>query len=204
MYRDGLKQVIQEIILENNKKQRAFTLAGVALAKRMSGKECVAHSFSRVSKPKEPTNKMKKFAAFTLAEVLITLAIIGVVAALTIPTVIINYQKKMYVTQLKKAYNNLTNGFKTMMANEGVTKLSDTALWSKMPSDIGMSEITQPKYADFLKEFSKTFKIVAAYDEKNIPEKYNYSEYKFLNGDELGPPNAAIYLADGTLLYIDL
>lgn len=35
---------------------------------------------------------MKK--AFTLAEVLITLGIIGVVAAITLPTLIANYQKK--------------------------------------------------------------------------------------------------------------
>ena len=51
---------------------------------------------------------MKKNLAFTLAEVLITLAIIGVVAALTIPTVVTNYKKKTYVTQLKKTYNYLT------------------------------------------------------------------------------------------------
>lgn len=48
---------------------------------------------------------MKK--AFTLAEVLITLGIIGVVAALTIPVLIMNYQKKQTVTQLKKVYSAL-------------------------------------------------------------------------------------------------
>lgn len=37
---------------------------------------------------------MKK--AFTLAEVLITLGIIGVVAAITLPTLIANYQKKSF------------------------------------------------------------------------------------------------------------
>ena len=40
--------------------------------------------------------------AFTLAEVLITLGIIGFVAA--IPMMITNYQKHVTVTQLKKAY----------------------------------------------------------------------------------------------------
>ncbi len=44
---------------------------------------------------------------FTLAEVLITLGIIGVVAALTIPIVITNYQKEQTVTQLKKTYSTL-------------------------------------------------------------------------------------------------
>ena len=46
---------------------------------------------------------MSKRIAFTLAEVLITLGIIGVVAALTIPTLIQKYEKQVYITQLKKA-----------------------------------------------------------------------------------------------------
>lgn len=47
--------------------------------------------------------------AFTLAEVLITLGIIGVVAALTIPTLIGNYQKKEVATRLQKMYNTIQN-----------------------------------------------------------------------------------------------
>ena len=46
-----------------------------------------------------------KKAAFTLAEVLITLGIIGIVAAMTMPSLIANYQKKQTVSQLKKAYS---------------------------------------------------------------------------------------------------
>ena len=53
---------------------------------------------------------MKK-NGFTLAEVLITLGIIGVVAAITLPTVIQNYQKQVLVTQLKKMYATWNEGF---------------------------------------------------------------------------------------------
>ena len=42
---------------------------------------------------------MKKFFAFTLAEVLITLGIIGIVAALTMPSLIANYKKMAYASQ---------------------------------------------------------------------------------------------------------
>ncbi len=56
---------------------------------------------------------------FTLAEVLITLAIIGVVAALTIPTVVQNYQKTQVVTQLKKTYAALANTTNLAIADEG-------------------------------------------------------------------------------------
>ncbi|HIT93090.1 MAG TPA: type II secretion system protein, partial [Candidatus Stercorousia faecigallinarum] len=40
--------------------------------------------------------------AFTLAEVLVTLGIIGVVSAMTVPSLMQNHQKKTYVTQLHK------------------------------------------------------------------------------------------------------
>ena len=78
-----------------------------------------------------PRNDMRK-AAFTLAEVLITLGIIGVVAALTLPTLISNYQKKAYVTQLKKSYAVMSNGLKLMMAHDGVTELKDATAFSNI------------------------------------------------------------------------
>ena len=53
---------------------------------------------------------MKK--AFTLSEVLITLGIIGVVAALTMPSLITNHQKKQTVVQLRKVYSELQNVIK--------------------------------------------------------------------------------------------
>ncbi len=56
---------------------------------------------------------------FTLAEVLITLAIIGVVAALTIPTVIRNYQLRQTVTAVKKAYSQLESAFKMGIVENG-------------------------------------------------------------------------------------
>jgi prepilin-type N-terminal cleavage/methylation domain-containing protein len=67
-----------------------------------------------------------KKPAFTLAEVLITIGIIGVVAALTVPSLIQNYQKKQTVEQLKVAKAVVEQGFKKVIADEGVTSLADT------------------------------------------------------------------------------
>ena len=58
-----------------------------------------------------------------MAEVLITLGVIGVVAALTMPSLIAHYQKKVLVTQIKKAYSTLNEGFRQIMAQEGCTDL---------------------------------------------------------------------------------
>ncbi len=62
---------------------------------------------------------MKK--GFTLAEVLITLAIIGVVAALTIPSVILNTNQTEYKTALKKAVSVLNQAVSLELAIENLS-----------------------------------------------------------------------------------
>lgn len=61
---------------------------------------------------------MKKYA-FTLAEVLITLGIIGVVAAMTMPVLIANYQKQVTVDRLKKSFSVISNAFVTSQYENG-------------------------------------------------------------------------------------
>ena len=54
----------------------------------------------------------KRKLAFTLAEVLITLGIIGVVAAITLPTMIAKSKKRVVETQLKEYYSMMNQAFK--------------------------------------------------------------------------------------------
>ena len=53
-----------------------------------------------------------KSIGLTLSEVLITLGILGVIAAITIPGLISNYQKRVTVTRLKGSYSKLMQAFK--------------------------------------------------------------------------------------------
>lgn len=84
---------------KNNIRKHAFTLA--------EGATHVAKS-----------DNVRK-AAFTLAEVLITIAIIGVVAAMTIPTLIQDYKEKVTITKVKKMYSTLTNAYQLYSAENG-------------------------------------------------------------------------------------
>ena len=74
-------------------------------------------------------------AAFTLAEVLITLGIIGVVAAMTLPSLIQNYQKKALATQTQKFYSTMSQAVKQYMADYGVDDLRNTPLASNNYED---------------------------------------------------------------------
>lgn len=63
--------------------------------------------------------KKVKFG-FTLAEVLITLGIIGVVAAMTIPTLMQKYYEKQTVAKLKETYSILSQALKSASQEEGL------------------------------------------------------------------------------------
>lgn len=64
--------------------------------------------------------------AFTLAETLITLGIIGIVAALTIPTVISKYNQKVFATAFKKQYSVLNDTIGFLELNDGLTECYQT------------------------------------------------------------------------------
>ena len=67
-----------------------------------------------------PSRLAAKKSAFTLAEVLITLGIIGVVAALTLPTLIQNNQKKQFQVGLQKGYSELLQALDAYKNDNGV------------------------------------------------------------------------------------
>ncbi len=69
--------------------------------------------------------EFEKKAAFTFGEVLITLAIIGIVAAMTIPTLINNYQKKVLKTQFMQTYALISQAVGLMKADEQLSSLYD-------------------------------------------------------------------------------
>ena len=71
-----------------------------------------------------------KLKAFTLAEVLITLMIIGIVAALTIPSVISNYQQQEFKTGLKKAVSVLNEAIQMNITQEGETPYENEDLFN--------------------------------------------------------------------------
>lgn len=67
---------------------------------------------------------------FTLAEVLVTLGIIGVVSAMTVPTLMQNYQRKSYVTQLHKFYTELSQALIQYQTDRNAVSLKEAGLTS--------------------------------------------------------------------------
>ena len=57
-------------------------------------------------------------SAFTLAEILVAITILGIIAAVTLPTLNANIQKRSTITALKKSYNTLGQALKLMAVEE--------------------------------------------------------------------------------------
>ena len=68
---------------------------------------------------------LSRLAAFTLAEVLITLGIIGVVAAMTMPTLINNINKKHWITGYKKAFSELSQIHQLLNSETGGSYMAE-------------------------------------------------------------------------------
>ena len=82
--------------------------------------------------------------AFTLAEVLITLGIIGVVAAMVLPTLISEFQERVWITRLKHTAAVLSQAY-LMASNEyGVS-----AEWNHNGTDDQRAE----RYFNYLKDY---------------------------------------------------
>ena len=81
--------------------------------------------------------------AFTLAEVLITLGVIGVVAALTLPALIQNYQKHVTVNRLKVNFNILSNAVRLAEANFG-----EITTWDELINSYNNKDYTSDNKAE--------------------------------------------------------
>lgn len=141
----------------------------------------------------------KRKLAFTLAEVLITLGIIGIVAAITIPQLINNYKAKRLRTQFLKSYSTIQQAFKEMEADDVSTDPTtyNTLEYYKTfinylqaPMDCGIGDNKYLPCVYMRDSSSKDYKPYKTYDGKT-----NASMILFDDGQ--------IALQDGTLLLFE-
>ena len=128
--------------------------------------------------------------AFTLSEVLITLGIIGVVATLTIPNLVTNYQKKQAVVKLKKVFTNLNNVVKLSEIDNG-----PAYCWSYPQQESSSYDRIAPFIEKYYLPYYKSAKL---YRLQDFDRNYHMKQ---MNSDENVPViNNYVVLFDGTIL----
>jgi prepilin-type N-terminal cleavage/methylation domain-containing protein len=179
--------------------------------KRFQNKHNAKHSENEFLKPTEKRSQNNSITqhlqnkvlthnlkAFTLAEVLIALVIIGIVAAITVPTIVSNYQEKAKISKIKKIYSTLSNALTRVRADGGTYILEDETLNDDLPT-------VKNWYNNYLKPYLITTKV--CYNEIGCWGKNT----KFLKGTNtyvnnnigIGSPVVTAILNDGTYINID-
>lgn len=93
-----------------------------------------------------------KIQAFTLAEVLITLSVIGIVAAMTLPNITGYYKKKVVETELKKAFSVISQTIKLSEA------FNESAIYWQYPSEgSGSSSTGTEETVQFSEKYIKPY-----------------------------------------------
>ncbi len=126
---------------------------------------------------------MKEMRAFTLAEVLVTLGIIGVVSAMTVPSLMQNYQRQSYVTQLHKVYNETNQALVQYINESNAINLSEAGLNSNAAAETFMK-----KYFRIVQTcdstancFSDNYKSLSGADYSGVMDK-NVKAFILANG----------------------
>lgn len=104
--------------------------------------------------------KSKFHKAFTLAEVLVTLGIIGVVAALTLPILTNKHQNSVALAGIKVAYAKINDGFLFMRSDENLDDLRSLSVFRNMTPETFQDESVQ---ANLDEQMKKYFNIVKSY-----------------------------------------
>jgi len=138
---------------------------------------------------------MKKYA-FTLAEVLITLAIICVIAAITIPGIVANHRKRTLEAQFAKTYRNIMQAVNLAIAQHGDMLGWD---WKDNYTNEDKDEFVK-KY--FLPNFNVQKFCPSSADNRGCVADINYKGLNPTNNNwgSIGKNTPTAILADGTII----
>lgn len=132
---------------------------------------------------------MKKENAFTLAEVLITMAIIGVVAALTIPNLVQNYKKKVATVRLKKFVSSMHQAIAlSELENGAITS------WNVAASIPPTGDPNSDEYKDAYRQNANN---ALAFFNQYLAKYINYTKV-----EDAKDYKSLVYFADGSCMWL--
>ena len=149
---------------------------------------------------RKPVRDLKKKAAFTLAEVLITLGIIGIVAAMTLPMLVAKYQKLVVTTQLKRVYSLLSNIELMAIEEHGDRKNWEYPISTR---DEDGNYVPPPiSNAEFFKRYYESYIRTSGVRDRNNNDKYNFQNYNGITSGLNGANQKSFFrLSDGTCVF---
>ncbi len=142
------------------------------------------------------------FWGFTLAEVLITLVVIGVIASITVPTIMANHQKESVLAKLKKTYSTLGQVVKLSQVDNGPCDE-----WGVIYDDGERILHSTLIFETYIKPYVRTIKECSSAYECGYPLGH---KWKYMNGQDYNlsmqsspSSRAYFYLSDGVFVMVN-
>lgn len=140
---------------------------------------------------------MTREFGFTLAEVLVTLGIIGVVSAMTVPSLMQNHQRKTYVTQLHKVYNELSQALIQYQNDKNAVNLTEAGFY-----DVNSLDSFIKTYFKIVKEcgtdgtdcFGSGYKKIDGSSINIIGKGTSWRNYVLANGVSIGITTVQVHV----------
>jgi len=138
--------------------------------------------------PNKPS--MKELVAFTLAEVLIVLGVIGVVAEMTIPTLVQNTQKQVLKSSFMKAYSTISQAVEITKTDLGVDNIHTYYTYYD-----GSAYVNAP---EFITDFYNQLKIMGTKSYSTAPVNFSKTANAYWSAIGTEAPNQI--LPDGSTI----
>ena len=140
-----------------------------------------------------------RLKAFTLSEVLITLVIIGVIAAITIPSLVANSNKEETLSKLKKSYSTMAQAIMRSQSDNGPIEdwYSDV--------DMNATEYFNQYFKPYLQINNICMSGINCGYQSNTPWKFlngNLYDWNIINMSETSSTRFFFNLSDGTFVGI--
>ena len=155
---------------------------------------------------------MKKLLGFTLAEVLVTLGIIGVVAALTVPMLGTNAKRQGMATTLRSTVTDLETAFGNAIADQQAENIFGTDMWNNITSANPLkANSSKAAKKAFVNNLNRYLRINGAdydlngstyYTSKNINVHRISTTGKTGAVKEMSSDTIPIYLKNGAVMFI--
>lgn len=132
---------------------------------------------------KSNKQRSRSYCAFTLSEILLVLSVIGIVAALTIPTLIQKISDNQYKTAWKKEFSSIAQATTMIIA-------SNTSVKGTFSNEMGARDL-----------FGKYLSFIKTCDAATSKGNCWHNQFKLLNGNSDGwAAYPSAILSDGALL----
>lgn len=113
---------------------------------------------------------------FTLVEALLALAIVGLLAAFTIPKLVTNFSYRVYVSTLQSIHDNLSTVTNSVFTQEKVGSLADSSLGSS-------AQAFMRRYFEVIKECNSNHSDCLAGSYKSLNKTNSISTTNMLNNN---------------------